>query len=87
MGLISIPRIIESFKMLTAIELQVARLISAGLSDNEIGERMKIDHAAVQHHISIIYNKIPLTGHKRVQLTVLMYKAGITDITEVEFYD
>jgi len=46
---------------LTARETDVLRLIAAGLTNKEIGERLVLSHRTVEAHLYSIFNKLNVT--------------------------
>ena len=54
------------WESLTPAELDVVRLVSHGLSNKDIGERLFISPRTVQAHLTHVYTKLGLTS--RVQL-------------------
>ena len=62
---------------LTGRELDVFRLIAAGLSNVEIGEELYISDTTVKTHITHILQKLNLRD--RVQAVVLAYETGLFD--------
>lgn len=59
---------------LTPRELEVARLVGAGLSNPEIAKQLFISEHTVKPHIAEIGNKLGVTG--RVKIAVVLTKAG-----------
>jgi DNA-binding CsgD family transcriptional regulator len=51
---------------LTPTELDVVRLVSEGLTNNDVAARLFISPRTVQTHLTHVYNKLSLTS--RVQL-------------------
>ena len=61
---------------LTAREIEVLRLISAGLTDREIAEQLHLSLPAVRYHVGNLINK---TGHSsRTELAVCAVRSGFT---------
>jgi len=64
----------ERFGALTPRELDVARLIAEGMSNEEIAERLVLQPASVRRNVSRILTKLHLRD--RVQIAVAWYKSG-----------
>ena len=64
----------ERFGVLTPRELDVARLIAEGMSNEEIAERLVLQPASVRRNVSRILSKLHLRD--RVQIAVAWYKSG-----------
>lgn len=63
---------------LTRRELEVLRLIAAGLSNQEISRELDLSVRTVERHISNIYGKVGVTGTvARVAVTTYAYKHGL----------
>ena len=60
---------------LTAREQEILRLIAAGLTNNEIADRLFISPLTCKSHVSRILMK--LEARDRVQLVVLAYESGL----------
>jgi DNA-binding NarL/FixJ family response regulator len=60
---------------LTVRETEILRLIAAGLSNQEIGERLFISPLTCKSHVSRILSK--LDARDRTQLVVLAYESGL----------
>ena len=60
---------------LTEREIEVLRLVAAGLSNVELAERLFISQATVKTHVSRILTKLGLRD--RAQLVVAAYEAGL----------
>jgi len=62
---------------LTGRELEVVRLIAAGLSNNEIAERLFVSTATVKTHINHVFAKTNLRD--RAQLVAYAFRAGVVE--------
>ena len=60
---------------LTHREVEVARLVAAGLSNAEIGRTLFLSEATVKTYVSRLLAKLGVRD--RVQLTVLAYESGL----------
>ena len=65
----------EPLGPLTPRELEVLRLVAAGLSNAEIAASMQVSVATVKTHVSRLLAK--LNGRDRAQLVVLAYESGV----------
>ena len=63
---------------LTDREIEVIKLLAAGLFNKEIAEQLNISERTVKNHISNIFKKLNLTD--RTQAAVFAIKNGIVDI-------
>lgn len=63
------------FSILTPAQMKVARLVIAGLTNQEIAERLKLSPRTVDHHRSAALQRMDC--HNAVQLTLKAFCAGI----------
>lgn len=59
-------------------EVEVLRLVSAGLLNKEIGHRLGISERTVKNHMSNIFRKIDCTD--RTQAAVFCIRSGLVDV-------
>ena len=64
--------------LLTRRELEVLKLLSIGLYNKEIGEKLEISERTVKNHISSIFRKINVTD--RTQAAVFSIKNNLVNI-------
>jgi DNA-binding NarL/FixJ family response regulator len=65
---------------LTEREREVMGLVAAGLSNQEIAERLVISPATAKTHVSRTMMKLHV--HDRAQLVVLAYATGLVGVPE-----
>jgi ATP/maltotriose-dependent transcriptional regulator MalT len=62
-------------EMLTAREAEVARLVAAGVSNQEIAATLVISYATVKRHINTIYGKLGVQS--RAQAILKLQELGL----------
>ncbi len=68
----------EKIALLTRREMEVLKLLSVGLYNKEIGEKLNISERTVKNHISSIFKKIEVTD--RTQAAVFSIRNKLIDI-------
>jgi two-component system nitrate/nitrite response regulator NarL len=69
------PRAHDPFENLTTRERDVLELVTAGLSNAEIGGRLGLAEKTVKHYMTAILGKLDVGS--RVEAALLAYKAGV----------
>ena len=69
------PHSVDSLEQLTDREREVVALVAAGLSNEEIAERLFVSPATAKTHVSRAMGK--LGARDRAQLVVLAYESGL----------
>jgi len=69
------PELAPQLRLLTDRELEILRLVAAGLSNNEIAERLSISPQTAKTHINRTMTK--LYAHDRAQLVIIAYETGL----------
>lgn len=73
-----LPAPIEPAELNTSLsdrELQVVRLLAAGMSNKQIGANLDISHKTVKNHVSHILIKAGL--NTRTQIAILALRGGL----------
>jgi DNA-binding NarL/FixJ family response regulator len=65
-----------AFAELTTMELEVLKLLSQGLDNHGIGERLAISEKTVRNHVSAIFSK--LGAESRAQAVAMARDAGFS---------
>ncbi|MCI8300086.1 MAG: response regulator transcription factor [Lachnospiraceae bacterium] len=75
-----VERDIDKIKIgkLTRREMEILKLLSIGLSNKEIGEKLKISERTVKNHISSIFRKIDVTD--RTQAAVFSIRNNLVNV-------
>jgi RNA polymerase sigma factor (sigma-70 family) len=70
-----VRRILPTLESLTEREREVMQLVAAGLSNDEIAERLVVSPATAKTHVSRVMGK--LDARDRAQVVVLAYETGL----------
>lgn len=73
----SVPARVKEIEGLTAREIEVLRLIAAGLSNTEIARTLVVSEATVKTHVNHLFTKAGLRD--RAQAVAFAYRSGIAD--------
>jgi DNA-binding NarL/FixJ family response regulator len=74
------PRPPDAFETLTARETGVLELLSQGLTNREIGERLHLSEKTVKHHMTIILQKLQVRS--RTEAALMAVQHGVTPRSE-----
>lgn len=73
---------------ITPRELEVAKLMCYGFTNEEIGGKLSISPKTVKIHTNNLYNKLELTdiekSNYRVQLVLSFLKVGLVKLEDIE---
>jgi DNA-binding NarL/FixJ family response regulator len=75
----------ERFAELSDRELEVLRLLTRGLSNVEIGQRLFLSEATIKTHVTRVLGKLGVRD--RVQAVVLAYESGLVQSGDAEQVD
>lgn len=70
------PRLPDSFSTLTARETDVLELLSQGLTNREIGDRLHLAEKTVKHHMTVILQKLHV--RTRTEAALMAVQHGVT---------
>lgn len=70
------PRPPDAFETLTPRESGVLELLSEGLTNREIGERLHLAEKTVKHHITVILQKLHVRS--RIEAALMAVQHGVT---------
>jgi DNA-binding NarL/FixJ family response regulator len=70
------PRPVDAFDTLTQRETGVLELLSEGLTNREIGDRLHLAEKTVKHHITIILQKLHVRS--RTEAALMAVQHGVT---------
>ncbi len=65
---------------LTERERQVMRLVSAGLSNKEVGRRLQVSNGTVKVHLHNIYQKLSIANRTALAATIYHAGSAMTDL-------
>ena len=71
------PDAFPALATLTARELEVLRLLAAGASNAEIGDRLALSEATVKTHVGRVLDKLGVRD--RVQAVIYAYESGLIE--------
>ncbi len=71
------PQASSALATLTARELEVLRLLAAGSSNAEIGDRLALSEATVKTHVGRVLDKLGVRD--RVQAVIYAYESGLVE--------
>jgi DNA-binding NarL/FixJ family response regulator len=74
-------RVTGRLSSLTAREQEIVRLISAGLKNKEVANRLHISDITVRHHLTNIFSKLDVPD--RQKLLILAHRHGMGDVTPI----
>ena len=69
---------------LTPREHEVIALVSKGLKNREIGERLFICETTVRHHLTSVFEKLGVSN--RLELIIFAFSQGLASLPENEQY-